>query len=289
MMKKHLNAPIPDPRRYAPDLPVTVYRFFQKAMAKDPEERYQTAEELIAALDRLDFSATAGDVAPTPAALSAQIGPIAFEDRGSHLSKALGRAVRRAQRHHATPSPAQYPVDQPSAQHRWLAGWKLWLLIGVGVAVVIGLAVVVAFLLTPHSGPEGVTPTPGQVPAPAPPSAGMLPPSAPPPGTVPVQPVPPEPTPPTPPPPNLEEPAQAALKAAKEFEAQPKTPPEEAIRVYKETVIGVYPGTQAAEEARQAIERLLREDVPPAPKMPSEEDAEPPLAAPETPENVPTE
>ena len=121
----------------------------------------------------------------------------------------------------------------------------------------------------------------------------MPPPSAPPPGTGPVQPAPPGTTPPTPPPPNLDEPAQAALKAAKEFEAQPDTPPEEAIRVYQETVIDVYPKTQAAEEARLAIERLRKpagaEPEPPEkpPEAPAPET--PPPAAPETPEKAPAE
>jgi len=261
MMKKHVSAPVPDPRRHVPGLPVAVYRFLQKAMAKAPEERYQTAEEFIAALDRLEFSALAADTAPTPAALSAQIGPITLEDRGSHLSKALGRAVRRAQRHHAAPSPARYPAGLPSKEALRLGGWKLWLFIGVVAAVIIGGAILAAMLLAPKPGAPGEgAPAPGQGPAPSPPSAGTPPPSAPPPGTGPVQPAPPGSTPPTPPPPNLDEPAQAALKVAKEFEAQPGTPPEEAIRVYQETVIDVYPKTQAAEEARQAIERLGKKE-----------------------------
>ena len=281
MMKKQVGAPVPDPRRYAPGLPVTVYRFFEKAMAKAPEERYQTAEEFIAALDRLDFSAEATDVAPTPATLSAQIGPIAPEDRGSHLSKALGRAVRRAQRHPAAPSPSRYPADSLSKEALRLGGWKLWLLIiGVAAAIIIGGAILAALLLAPKPGAPGKG-----APAPSSPAAGTLPPSAPPSG---IGPAPPGTTPPTPPPPNLDEPAQAALKAAKEFEAQPDTPPEEAIRVYQETVIDVYPKTQAAEEARQAIERLRKKEEggapPAAPETPAEgapaeapaKDAEPP-------------
>ncbi len=278
MMKKHVSAPVPDPRCHVPGLPVAVYRFFEKAMAKAPEERYQTAEEFIAALDRLDFSAEAADSAPTPATLSARIGPITLEDRGSHLSKALGRAVRRAQRHPAAPSSSRYPADFSSKEALRLGGWKLWLLIiGVVAAVIIGGAILAALLLAPKPGAPGEgAPAPGQGPASSPP------------GTGPVQPAPPGPTPPTPPPPNLDEPAQAALKVAKEFEAQPGTPPEEAIRVYQETVIDVYPKTQAAEEARQAIERLRKkegEGAPPAaPETPAEgapaeapaKDAEPP-------------
>jgi len=261
MMKKQVSAPIPDPRRHAPNLPIAVYRFFQKAMAKAPEERYQTAEEFIAALDRLDFSAQAGDIAPTPATLSAQIGPIAPEDRGSHLSKTLGRVVRRAHRHHATPSPSRYPADLHSREALRLGGWQLWLFVGVMAAVIIGGAVVVAFLLTPSAGPEGVTPAPGQAPAPSPPPAERPPPGVPPPGTAPVQP-PAAAESPAVPAGQLEANAREQLDEAKAFEAQSGDDPFQRIAVIRsyQDVIRVYPGTQAAEEARQAIERLGKKE-----------------------------
>jgi len=252
MMKKHVSAPVPDPRRHAPGLPVAVYRFFEKAMAKAPEERYQTAEEFIAALDRLDFSAEAADVAPTPATLSAQIGPIAPEDRGSHLSKALGRAVRRAQRHPAAPSSSRYPAGLPSKEALRLGGWKLWLLIGGAAAVIIGGAILAALLLAPKPGAPG-----GAAPAPSPPSAGTPPPSAPLPGTGPVQPVPPALA-----PAELEANAREQLDAAKAFEAQIGDDPFQGLQVIQsyQDVIRVYPGTQAAGEARQAIERLGKKE-----------------------------
>ena len=153
MMKKHVSAPPPDPRRHVPDLPVTVWRFFERAMAKDPDERYQTAEEFVAALDRLDFSQQLDEAVPTARTVSAQIGPITIEDRGSHLSKALGRAVRRAQRHGAVLSPRQ--AAQAAAKGGARPGrWKWWiLLIGLGAAVIIGGAVLAALLLTPKPGP----------------------------------------------------------------------------------------------------------------------------------------
>ena len=297
MMKKHVSAPVPDPRRHAPGLPVAVYRFLQKAMAKVPEERYQTAEEFIAALDRLDFSAEAADVAPTPATLSAQIGPITLEDRGSHLSKALGRAVRRAQRHPAAPSSSRYPADFSSKEALRLGGWKLWLLIiGVVAAVIIGGAILAALLLAPKPGAPGEgAPAPGQGPAPSPPAAGTLgpapgttpaegsgtqgagmhPPSAPPPGTGPVQPAPPALT-----PDELEANAQLQLDAVREFEKHAGDDPFQRLAVIQsyQDVIKFYPGTLAAEEARQAIERLRKKEGEGAPP-----------AAPAPPENAPAD
>ena len=50
VMKKHLSEPVPDPAKYR-DVPERVTRILQRAMAKDPDERYGDCAELIADLD----------------------------------------------------------------------------------------------------------------------------------------------------------------------------------------------------------------------------------------------
>ncbi|MGB2797025.1 MAG: hypothetical protein WBD44_07195, partial [Phycisphaerae bacterium] len=102
---------------------------------------------------------------------------------------------------------------------------------------------------------------PGQGPAPSPPSAGTPPPSAPPPGTGPVQPAPPVES-PVVPAVLLETNARLQLDAAKAFEAEIGDDPFQRLAVIQsyQDVIKVYPGTQAAEEARQAIERLRKKE-----------------------------
>jgi hypothetical protein len=62
---------------------------------------------------------------------------------------------------------------------------------------------------------------------------------------------------------SLEETAQAALKEAREYAAQPTTPAYEAIRVYRETVLDVYPNSRAAEEAQKAIDQLKAKNAEP--------------------------
>src|SRR5689334_14916887 len=44
---KHLNEPIPSVRALVPDIPENIEAIIYKAMAKDPEERYQTAEDML--------------------------------------------------------------------------------------------------------------------------------------------------------------------------------------------------------------------------------------------------
>jgi len=259
---------LPDPRQFVPSLPAAAFRFFEKAMAKQPDERFLTAEEFVEALDRLDFSQTDASKPFTPQALSAQIGPIAPEDRGSHLTETLGRAVRRAQRER-TPTPVQrLAAAELAATQGGKSRALLWVLIAVGAVVVIGGAIIVAFILAKSkpSGsalpgvPAGVAPGQPGVPGTSQPAA--KPPETTPAGTQ------PSPTPaqagqqqarPPEPPSPLEDAARQALDEAKKYEADPNAPRDEVIRVYQETVVDVYPKTKAADEARKAIERIKAE------------------------------
>ncbi len=49
---KHVSGPLPPPRSVNPDLPEAVERVILKALARNPDDRYQTAEDLVAALNR---------------------------------------------------------------------------------------------------------------------------------------------------------------------------------------------------------------------------------------------
>ena len=51
IMQQHLSAPLPDPREIVPDLPPALAEVVKRAMAKSPEERFQTASELKEALE----------------------------------------------------------------------------------------------------------------------------------------------------------------------------------------------------------------------------------------------
>jgi serine/threonine-protein kinase len=53
VMRKHLTESVPDPRQYVPELPDALCRMLGRAMAKNPEYRYESAEDFIAALDKL--------------------------------------------------------------------------------------------------------------------------------------------------------------------------------------------------------------------------------------------
>jgi serine/threonine protein kinase len=56
LILQHMNDPVPSVRAVDPHLPPAVDKVLQKLMAKEPDERYQTAQELINELNRLEKS-----------------------------------------------------------------------------------------------------------------------------------------------------------------------------------------------------------------------------------------
>jgi hypothetical protein len=56
---KHITAPLPLPRQIVPDLPEEVERVILKALAKMPDDRFQTVREMVEALDLAVRAATA--------------------------------------------------------------------------------------------------------------------------------------------------------------------------------------------------------------------------------------
>ena len=54
---KHVNDPLPNPRDFNPDLAEGVAKIICRAMAKNPDDRYQTAQEMVDHLEDLDKAA----------------------------------------------------------------------------------------------------------------------------------------------------------------------------------------------------------------------------------------
>lgn len=54
LILKHINEPLPAPSVYNPEIPEGLEQILYKALTKTPEERYQSAEELITHLDDLE-------------------------------------------------------------------------------------------------------------------------------------------------------------------------------------------------------------------------------------------
>ena len=70
IVMKHVSEPAPLPVEFFPEIPAGLQAIIVKAMAKDPDERFQTAAQLAAALRTVDL---AGATAPTAVAVTPTI------------------------------------------------------------------------------------------------------------------------------------------------------------------------------------------------------------------------
>jgi len=116
----HVSAPLPMPRSLNPALPEAVERVILKALAKNPDERYQTAEDMVEALQR------------------------AIPEATTVKGKAEPRSTAKPPRARWAPSPTLVALPDgqviaPPAPPRRMPGWA-WGLIVLGVALVALLA-----------------------------------------------------------------------------------------------------------------------------------------------------
>jgi ligand-binding sensor domain-containing protein/tRNA A-37 threonylcarbamoyl transferase component Bud32 len=129
VLLKHVNDPLPPPRQIKPDLPESVERVILKAMAKSPDDRFQTADEMVDALHSAVLAATAA--APTASVVPA---PIIASVRGDASADVTVRQ----------PTPARIQTARSAPPPNILP----WVLVLGGIVVLAVVAIGVVFLLT---------------------------------------------------------------------------------------------------------------------------------------------
>lgn len=67
LMMMHINDPVPDPRKINPDVPADLVEVINKALAKDSDQRYQTAAQMASALRNVLGRIKSGASAEIPA------------------------------------------------------------------------------------------------------------------------------------------------------------------------------------------------------------------------------
>jgi len=137
IIARHWMDPVPDPRERAPALSDSLAALVMRLLAKDPEERYQSCEELLA--DLLELK-RAGTLAPGSHTRSERI-PSAAAGTGGALerSKSVGRDDDRTQRADGGGGDTA-GIELPAARA------SLWVVLvafaaGLAIGVAIGIAV----------------------------------------------------------------------------------------------------------------------------------------------------
>jgi serine/threonine-protein kinase len=130
---KHLNDPTPSARAYNPELPVEADQIISRLMSKDPNDRYQTAGDLIADLERIERGQTleARPLTSTDEVKSARAQVAAQDTMQVGLLTREAAASREAKPRQAAAAP---PAPPPARRRSWV-GIALLVMFGAVIGV----------------------------------------------------------------------------------------------------------------------------------------------------------
>ncbi len=181
VMMAHASEPVPDVRELRPELPIGVSAVVMRALAKNPAERYPTAGDLAADLERAVQGQPVTEAPPTHPAR-----PIAPTLIPSEAAPTPPPAPPTAPVWQPAPPPAEVvaPYPQPPAEaKRGGCRWGLVATIGAVVVVLLLICGGGFLLLDGMALLSSATPTP--LPPPPPTATATLPPTPAPPTTIP--------------------------------------------------------------------------------------------------------
>jgi serine/threonine-protein kinase len=112
LMMMHVNDPIPDLRHLRPSVPTDLVQIINKALAKDPNQRYQSAAELAQALRSARLTAPSEATAVTPVIDATQIEQPVFSPPPPGATLLEPSPVRPPTAAHTQPPAARAPAAQ---------------------------------------------------------------------------------------------------------------------------------------------------------------------------------
>jgi serine/threonine protein kinase/Tfp pilus assembly protein PilF len=145
---KHMTAPLPLPREANPDLPEPVERVLLKALAKDVNGRFQTAQEMVTALEQAVAEAGTANAAPPTVPVREKSMPTPVQDGPTAVLDHPPRAV---------PSAVSESPQSSTLRPMWnrVPYWA-W---GLAAGLVALLVIVALLIATQGPSPAESTPT----------------------------------------------------------------------------------------------------------------------------------
>ena len=130
---KHINSPLTPPTSHNPDLPPSIEAVVVRALAKDPINRYQTAEALSADLEKAMAGETIDPISPELAMSATKMETVISPS---------ARELLEEQEKLTTPSitPTPFPPSEPAARSPWR-----WVAVLMAILILITLGVVALF------------------------------------------------------------------------------------------------------------------------------------------------
>jgi len=149
VMLKHINEPVPDIRQQVPDIPDSLVRIIEKALAKQPEQRFQSAAQLSAALRAMAANPNrpATVSASEPSSTMMETPATLMETPATLLQTGAAQPPRQGPPPVARPAgpPAGRPAGPgpiaPSPMAPARAGSPWALIIGLGLVLILCLAI----------------------------------------------------------------------------------------------------------------------------------------------------
>jgi serine/threonine protein kinase len=142
---KHIQDPLPSARKYVPNLSESLEMILMKSLAKKADDRYQTADDFVKAIQTEASISLRPNTAPIPPPTASNIKPASFENQPQPTIIPASQFI--PQPTWVDPQPASQPVQRPvSRPPTSLApvarsGFPIWALAGAGIVIagIIGL------------------------------------------------------------------------------------------------------------------------------------------------------
>ncbi|MDI3341699.1 MAG: protein kinase [Sphaerobacter sp.] len=145
VMYQHVNEPPPRPRSLRPDIPPALEMVVLRALAKDPRDRFQSAQEMEAALDRT----------PSPEEATRILAAAAPPPGAAAATRVMPHAGARVVQ---PPGPTSIPRRRAASAPEPGTTWPLVLL--AGILILLGIGGIALLAMRDGNGSPAATPTP---------------------------------------------------------------------------------------------------------------------------------